>query len=116
MSYTKQTWQNGDIITAEKLNHMEDGISEGGGGALVVHIDEETGALDKTWAEINAAAPMVWLYDEYQAAWMSLIVCFGGDGEYGCAFAKYTGQFVAYPFYTDSENGYPVDSGGPGPK
>ena len=26
MSYEKQTWANGDIITAEKLNHIEDGI------------------------------------------------------------------------------------------
>lgn len=26
MSYEKQTWTNGDIITAEKLNHIEDGI------------------------------------------------------------------------------------------
>lgn len=26
MAYTKQTWNNGDIITADKLNHMEDGI------------------------------------------------------------------------------------------
>ena len=26
MSYEKQTWQNGDIITAQKLNHIEDGI------------------------------------------------------------------------------------------
>ena len=29
MSYTKQTWANGDTITAEKLNHMESGIEEG---------------------------------------------------------------------------------------
>lgn len=28
MAYEKQTWQNGDTITAEKLNHMEDGIAE----------------------------------------------------------------------------------------
>ena len=28
MSYTKQTWQTGDTITAEKLNHIEDGIDE----------------------------------------------------------------------------------------
>lgn len=27
MSYTKQTWATGDTITAEKLNHMEDGIA-----------------------------------------------------------------------------------------
>ena len=26
MSYEKQTWTTGDTITAEKLNHMEDGI------------------------------------------------------------------------------------------
>lgn len=28
MAYTKQTWATGDTITAEKLNHMEDGIAE----------------------------------------------------------------------------------------
>lgn len=28
MSYEKQTWASGDIITAEKLNHIEDGIEE----------------------------------------------------------------------------------------
>ena len=35
MAYTKQTWENGDVITAEKLNHIESGIeeaSQGGGG------------------------------------------------------------------------------------
>ena len=26
MSYEKQTWTTGDTITAEKLNHMENGI------------------------------------------------------------------------------------------
>jgi len=29
--YTKQTWKTGDVITEDKLNHMEDGISTGGG-------------------------------------------------------------------------------------
>lgn len=32
MAYTKQTWQTGETITAEKLNHMEDGIAGAGGG------------------------------------------------------------------------------------
>ena len=27
MSYEKQTWATGDVITANKLNHMEDGIA-----------------------------------------------------------------------------------------
>lgn len=30
MSYEKQTWQTGDVITAVKLNHMEDGIANPG--------------------------------------------------------------------------------------
>lgn len=28
MSYTKQTWATGDTITAEKLNHIEDGVDD----------------------------------------------------------------------------------------
>lgn len=28
MSYEKQTWAKGDIVTSAKLNHMEDGIEE----------------------------------------------------------------------------------------
>lgn len=30
MSYIKNTWLDGDIITAEKLNHLEDGVSQVG--------------------------------------------------------------------------------------
>lgn len=37
MSYEKQTWANGDVITATGLNHMEDGIADGGGGGYFVH-------------------------------------------------------------------------------
>lgn len=28
MSYEKTTWQTGDTITSEKLNHLEDGVGE----------------------------------------------------------------------------------------
>ena len=28
MSYEKQAWQNGDVITDEKMNHIENGIDE----------------------------------------------------------------------------------------
>lgn len=35
MAYTKQTWECGDTITAEKLNHMEDGIADASGGVLL---------------------------------------------------------------------------------
>lgn len=32
MSYTPTNWQNGDVITAEKLNHLEGGVEAAGGG------------------------------------------------------------------------------------
>ena len=58
MSYTKQTWNTGDVITAQKLNHMEDGIG-GGNPFFIINLtyDEKTSepSVDKTNAEIWAA-------------------------------------------------------------
>ncbi len=46
MAYEKQTWNTGDVITEEKLNHMEDGIATGGGiysyGEVALLDDEVT--------------------------------------------------------------------------
>lgn len=52
MSYEKNTWAKGDVVTSAKLNHMEDGIANA--GVLVVGTTEEdnTIVLDKTWQEI----------------------------------------------------------------
>lgn len=61
MAYDKQTWVNGETITQEKLNHMEDGIANaGGGGVLVVNATKTSSSgstyiLDKTWQEIHDA-------------------------------------------------------------
>ena len=64
MSYIKTTWETGDVITAEKLNKMEDGIESAGGddSVFIVNIDAEdnsgtiTATADKTRQEIVAAA------------------------------------------------------------
>lgn len=69
MSYTKTTWKTGDVITAEKLNKVEDqvaaneeAISSAGGGVFIVNIDAEdnsgtiTATADKTRQEMSAAA------------------------------------------------------------
>ena len=53
--YEKQTWVTGEVITKEKLNHMEDGIANSGGSAFIVNLNSETQTLDKTWNEIKAA-------------------------------------------------------------
>lgn len=70
MSYTKTTWKTGDVITAEKLNKMEDqvaaneeAISSAGGddSVFIVNIDAEdnggtiTATADKTRQEMSAA-------------------------------------------------------------
>ena len=45
MSYTPTTWQTGDTITAEKLNHMEGGIS------CAMPIASDTLIVTFTWNE-----------------------------------------------------------------
>lgn len=65
MAYEKQTWNCGDTITADKLNHIEDGIADasGGGGSDIftvnLTIDPESPSqsptVDKTFAEIKSA-------------------------------------------------------------
>ena len=61
MSYEKHTWETGELITADKLNHMEEGIEGGGGSgdsAIIVHAvyneTTETWLLDKTNEELYA--------------------------------------------------------------
>lgn len=67
MSYVQQTWETGDIITAEKLNHIESGIGGESGGGSSYKVNPTLGqedpqthkviiTLDKTYAEILAMA------------------------------------------------------------
>ena len=63
MSYEKQTWQTGDVVTSAKLNHMEDGIA--GGGVLVVTATLGDGGLvcgttaGEMWAAINGGQNII---------------------------------------------------------
>lgn len=55
MAYTKTTWQTGDVVTSEKLNKIENGITNSEQILWVpVHIDESTGAphMDMTSSEV----------------------------------------------------------------
>ena len=48
MSYEPTVWAAGDIVTATKMNKIEQGISENSGGGnngLIVDIEEDDGAL-----------------------------------------------------------------------
>ena len=55
MAYSKQTWVTGDVITAEKLNHMEDGIASSDDYDLELDFnfynDAETGLISNATGE-----------------------------------------------------------------
>ena len=55
MAYTKQNWNTGDTITADKLNHMEDGIADE--TPIVVHFEKVDGnwTADKEYSELRTA-------------------------------------------------------------
>lgn len=120
MSYTPTQWKDGDLVTSAKLNKMEQGIANGSGGSLIVHMDQETGALDKTWKEI---------YDAMQEKYVCIVVNYEGklgmqsqiahiesikrDGQIysliAVGGASSDNQWIYEPilFTTDSEDGYP---------
>ena len=104
MSYTPTTWATGDVITATKLNNMEQGIaSAGGGGPIVVDVSE-SGVLSKTWQEISDAG-MSFRRDEesngtFRLTPMELIG--GSPGDYFVEYSDST-SFVA-----SSATDYPV--------
>lgn len=60
MSYAATNWATGDVITAEKLNKIENGIENISGSIYTVTITNidytnSTFTYDKTWNEIKAA-------------------------------------------------------------
>lgn len=55
MAYEKQTWQTGDVITQEKLNHMEDGIEDAYELPAVTETDngKVLGVENGAWSVVN---------------------------------------------------------------
>lgn len=56
MAYTPTVWETGDVITAQKLNKMENGIA-GINGVLSITVSDsgDDSILSATWQEINDA-------------------------------------------------------------
>ena len=105
MAYVKQTWSCGDEISAEKLNHMEDGIfsaNSGGGTALVVKFQEDGITLDHTWQEIFDAFPNV-AFDSSDEGSMhrNLVADVLGYGD------NYQVSVAGKMYKTNSPSGYP---------
>lgn len=76
MDYTKTNWQSGDVITAEKLNNMENGIedaSAAGANVIIVPMTVENNRLvmrltSKEVYDYTAAGKYVVVYVEEEEA------------------------------------------------
>lgn len=125
MSYEKNTWKTGDVITSTKLNHMEDGIANAGGILVIGGLTfvkgqtsyQFTGTADKTWQEIDnalAAGVRCVVVGSGMDGHIQLIVS-GTRWENGnYIFYISDGQNNPIFFTTTSADGYPtIDDGGP---
>ena len=119
MSYTKNTWNTGDIVTSEKLNRMEDGIASGEnvfivGGATYGDSGVE-GTLDKTWQEIHDAMQskicIVVITNGNNITQVLIASAFVEGGKYGVISATSAISATSVLFATDSANGYPAVNG-----
>ena len=106
MSYTKTNWETGDIITAEKLNHMEDGIADG--GVLFINIDSNDNnyVMDKTWQQIYDAPFAVARFGSPVSVW-AVTAVEESQGTYGVALLSLEKGVSGMVFTTVSADGYP---------
>lgn len=115
MSYDKQNWQTGDVITANKLNHIEDGIANGGGVGITfinVTTGDENTTLDKKWSEINSLFSSGEIsYLKYEDGSIALVTgCINAFGVYSVVaiLGSPMGTVIGEVYSCNSENDYPV--------
>ena len=86
------------------------GGSSGGGGVLVVHLDFDTGALDKTWQEIHDAPfPVMYSAGDEGSGHCPIIATEIDGSDYRVFVLIRDGDVPGLvPAVTDSANGYPV--------
>jgi hypothetical protein len=112
MSYTPTNWATGDVITAEKLNKLEQGVASAG-GALV--LTDTNGTLDKTWQEIHDADfAVVKSVDDVDTYTWFVMDTYADDGDYGAIVGPKQGATIWTEYIADSASGYPVASGSGG--
>ena len=114
MSYEPYTWRGGDTVTASKLNHIEQGISDAGqsGGSFFVNIDMENMVLDKTAGEIytamqNGQPTYIYAIDSEDSGVMHVPVLNIGGGVIRTLAGMGSSSFEVIPFFYESLDDYP---------
>ena len=93
MSYEKQNWSNGDLITSEKLNHMEDGISNassGGSGIMTVHFVPDLSNRGNPMPPISIDKTPQEVFDAYRRGFIVRAIAEGSTGDGGTFFYEFT--------------------------
>ena len=93
MAYSRHTWASGDVVSAARLNNIEDGIE---GGFLAKHTGTWNGnvlTLDASWndllAEINAGK-LPYLYGNQNWPFFMLVNFYCEDNYYLAEFQNAT--------------------------
>ena len=119
MSYEKNIWKTGDVITSIKLNHMEDGIANAGDILVIGGLNcgmgqtsyQFTGMADKTWQEIDnalAAGVRCVVVGSGMGGHIQLIVSGTRCDNENYIFYISDGQNDPIFFTTTSADGYPI--------
>lgn len=87
MSYTKQTWETGDVITSEKLNHIEDGVANvDGRNPLITFNFSGFGSVSTIWGfaigELDAGTYQAKRFIEYDIDTLYEVTVFAPNGQY----------------------------------
>ena len=111
MSYTPTNWATGDVITAAKLNKLEQGVASAGG---VLIATDTNGTLDKTWQELyDAPFAVIKMNEDGEMYTFPVFGLYEDSGEYVVTATGGTGQVIGYS--SSSASGFPThDSGGGG--
>ena len=114
MAYTPTNWECGDVVTAEKLNKLEEAVENlsvivdgmDGGSELPLTIslttEGDTSTMDKTWQEIADAYPCVRVVND---GYYSVEVY---EDETNDEYGVVVGYATPRTFTTDSADGYPT--------
>ena len=120
MSYEPTNWQEGDLITSERLNKMEQGIASGEGGIFLIPAEYDSSTsnttMQKTAGEIFEAASSGKLcvvalhtsHDETQGFMYAIIDSMDREG------TLYTFGFRDTVSYANSADEYPSTDTTPG--
>ncbi len=122
MSYTPTNWKTGDVVTSAKLNKLEQGVADAGGGSsgggvLVVNItfDGNTETMDKTWQEIHDAAdeglPITFKFANSDGIFYLALSSIEEDSGYYGVYTYNFGSSTTFEYGTNSASGYPTHGG-----